>query len=635
MTAQVDRGALIRLEDADPELARLLLRPEPVVETPARYAESDVTEQTVMVAMRDGIRLATDLYLPPELPAPVIVRRTPYGRANARPRGLAFAQRGYVVAAQDVRGTGDSEPDVWDFWVYEPQDSVDVAEWVTQQPWFDGHLYANGASYSSSTQWTMAAHPRMTAIAPEMGGLQVGRWAGGRPHMFVNGYSRSVGKGSQRLDVTHHDIERVIHEETMAGGYANESLDLDPIPAAVLERYPDLAALPEPERRRQIWLRYCDAPPADGAALLHDLFGVEAFTYTELFKLPGLLRGAGLVGLLTIPSSDAETMCKKFNAPALIVTGWYDWNLWDQLPSWVALRTHSRPEVSERSRLIITPSAHNAPGYREGADEHPELRLPPRTELDLLVRWYEAIRDGTVDAWPRVSYYLMGANEWRIASDWPVPEAAPMRLHLRAGGGLTADAPDSSEPPVSYTYDPDDPTPTVGGSIVSYVIEPGSVDVSEVQQRSDVLTYTTGPLEHDLDVVGPMQLVLYASSSAKDTDFVARISDVFPDGRAIQLQNGMIRTRNRDAGGPSLLEPGAVYRFEIDMLSTANRFKAGHRLRIDISSADFPKFDRNSNLAGEPGKSVPAVQTVFHDAQHPSHVILPVLGEPLAPAGRS
>jgi putative CocE/NonD family hydrolase len=154
------------------------------------------------------------------------------------------------------------------------------------------------------------------------------------------------------------------------------------------------------------------------------------------------------------------------------------------------------------------------------------------------------------------------------------------------------------------------------------------VDVSEVQKRPDILTYTTAPLEQDLDVVGPLRLILFASSSARDTDFVGRLTDVFPDGRAIQLQNGLLRARFRNLEGePELLEPGRIYRFEIDLWSTANRFKAGHRIRIDISSADFPRFDRNSNLAGAPGKSVPAEQAIHHDPRHASHLLLRVVGD--------
>jgi putative CocE/NonD family hydrolase len=224
-----------------------------------------------------------------------------------------------------------------------------------------------------------------------------------------------------------------------------------------------------------------------------------------------------------------------------------------------------------------------------------------------------------------VIYYLMGANEWRTASSWPPKEARKLALHMGSEGALLFTAPVSGSPADQYTYNPRDPTPTVGGSILSTVYLAGSVDVSAVQKRPDVLAYTTPLLEHDLDVVGPLSLTLYASSTAVDTDFSARLSDVFPDGRAIQLQSGILRARFRSVDAPELLEPGKIYRLEIDMWATANRFKVGHRLRLDISSADFPRYDRNSNLGGEPGDPVPARQTIYHDAERSSVLTVWVL----------
>jgi putative CocE/NonD family hydrolase len=242
------------------------------------------------------------------------------------------------------------------------------------------------------------------------------------------------------------------------------------------------------------------------------------------------------------------------------------------------------------------------------------------------MQWYSVVREDETESFPTVMYYLMGANEWRIASDWPVPEAREKKLYLGSDGTLTTHQPAKESAPDQYTYDPTSPTPTVGGSIVSFLYPPGSVDVSEVQKRSDVLVYTTPLLENELDVVGPLRMVLYASSSARDTDFVVRLSDVFPDGRAIQIQSGILRARYRALDGdPQLLEPGKVYRFEIDLWATANRFKVGHRLRVDIASADFPRYDRNSNRGGEPGEPIAARQTIYHDEERHSHLTVSVL----------
>jgi uncharacterized protein len=332
----------------------------------------------------------------------------------------------------------------------------------------------------------------------------------------------------------------------------------------------------------------------------------------------------------TLPAVRPEEPCGSLKAPVMLRTGWYDWGLNDALATWALLQRAAPEPVRSRCRLLIAPSAHHMPGYHEGMSDHPELHhaYGVANSVELLLQWYTAVREGKTDGWPGVIYYLMGANEWCAASAWPLTGARTLQLYLGGDGRLGGCAPCQHEPPDEYTYDPGNPTPTVDGSILSFVYPLGSVDVAKVQRRPDVLTFTTPVLTEDLDVVGPLRLILYASSSAVDTDFAARLTDVFPDGRAIQLQNGILRARYRNLpGDPELLTPGTIYRLEIDLWATANRFKAGHKLRLDISSADFPRFDRNSNRGGEPGPPLPALQTIYHDAEHPSHLLLSILGD--------
>jgi putative CocE/NonD family hydrolase len=396
----------------------------------------------------------------------------------------------------------------------------------------------------------------------------------------------------------------------------------------LLTRYPALSSLPPAKARRWLWQTFSGLPPAERVKLLNLALNEEIVTFTSTTKLNGVFGPDIDPDALMYPSAGVPQLCQAVRAPALVITGWYDWCLGDALYSWEQLMRHGPEQVRRDSRLLIAPGAHNAPGYHEGSETHPELRRTYRTgdNLELLLHWYEAVRNGAVESLPVVTYYLMGANEWRTASAWPPMEAKTETLFLDAGGRLTLQAPGEASAPDSYSYDPEDPTPTLGGSILSNLYPPGSVDVSGAQRRPDVLTYTTPPLQNDLDVVGPIRLVLHASSSAPDTDFYGRLSDVFPDGRAIQLQSGMIRARYRNAEGePELLEPGKIYRFEIDMWATANRFAAGHCLRLDISSADFPKFERNNNRGGEPGPSIVARQTIYYDAAHPSQLLLPVI----------
>lgn len=615
--------SLQRLQDIDPGLERELLSSLGGI---VAQKTNSIHQDTVRVAMRDGTQLATDLYLPATLPAPVIIVRTPYGRTKWAGMFLAFAQQGYAIVSQDCRGTGASEPDVWDYYLFEPEDSVDLVDWIVAQEWCGSFLGGIGGSYLASTQWCMAQHPRMSAIAPEVGGLGVS-FNSTRYYMFLNAYARTVGKGARKLNADFSEVERDMLEETRAGGYFNEPLT-QRVSSELRSRYPFLGELSPLASRKRLWGIWCALPAAQRLTLMKEILSTEEFTFVEMESFIAGFGHQVAYGVHSIPSTSVSQLCRSIRAPALVVAGWYDWNLNDVLATWEQLMTHAPRDMTRRSRLLITPSAHNTPGYHEGRDEHPELIRNYRTQnmVGVLLRWYGAIQHEDLGSWPSVVYYMMGANEWRVASTWPPTGAQVISLHLGPDGALTEAVPQDPGVPDVYTYDPVDPTPTVGGCIISYVYSPGSVDVSKVQERPDVLSFTTEPLDDWLDVVGSIRLVLYASSSAVDTDFSARLSDVFPDGRAIQLQSGMLRARYRNLDGSAeLLEPGKIYRFEIDMWATANRFKTGHRIRLDICSADFPRFDRNTNRGGAPGNPIPAVQTIYHDKANPSHLLLSVL----------
>nr|WP_053000354.1 CocE/NonD family hydrolase [Sphingomonas sp. Y57] len=620
------------LGDVAPDLQNIL---DGAHHAGTRFEPGQIRKETVLVAMRDGIRLATDLYFPPVLSAPTIAIRTPYGRETFRDVS-AFAEHGYVVAIQDVRGTGDSEPDHWDSFIYEGEDGVDFVEWVTHQPWYDGFVGSAGGSYLGTTQWGMSLHPRMSAIAPEVAGIGVSPVDTPNYHLYVNAFSRSVGKGEAKVPISYVEMEHQMMPETLATGYFNSPLHL-PWPDALFEHYPVLRGLSLVERKRWLWERFLTAGPVQRADLVRLVTGEPNITLGS--EMSALFGHHIPYGLFTFPQTDAVALIRSLNAPALVTTGWYDWGNGDTLATWQMLARDAVEPVRSRSRLVITPNAHNMPGYREGREGRAELDRIYRITSpdddgraimrDLLLRWYAAVRADALDDWPVVTYYLMGAGEWRSTPSWPPPEARMHSLYIGAGGTLSPDRPWQPSPPDSYVYDPHDPAPTLGGSILSSVYAPGSVDVSEAQCRADVLCYTTAVLTQDVDVIGPLRLILYASSSAIDTDFTARISDVFPDGRAIQLLSSTLRARYRDPDGQAmLLEPDRVYRFEIDLWATANRFKAGHRLRLDIASADFPKFDRNANLGGGSGEPVPATQSVFHDPDHPTHLLVSILGAP-------
>jgi hypothetical protein len=623
VTALRQASSARTLAEVAPDLERILLfEPQPPGPVPA----SGIRRETVWVTMRDGTRLATDLYLPPVSPAPTVAVRTPYGRGRLRDVFLSFAEHGYVVASQDCRGTGDSEPDSWDYYVHEADDSFDFVDWLTRQAWFDGFVGSCGGSYVGETQWCLSIHPRMSTIVPEVAGLGIAVNTA-RLYMYLNAYARSIGKGEGKVAVAQSDLEREMLSETLAGGYFNDPFD-QPFSDALVALYPELRARSASEGRRWLWERYSAFDGAGRADIIKRAVGVKIITAPVVESLPAVFGQRISHDAHILPYARRSDLLRSLHAPALVVTAWYDWGVNDALATWDVLTREALDPVRSRSRLLITPSAHNMPGYHEGVEGHPELERTYRTVNigELLLSWYETVRRDAIDSWPRVTYYLMGANAWRTASAWPPPEARARTLYLAGGRSLIAEPPRGGSVGDTYIYDPSDPTPTLGGSIVSSVYRPGSADLSGIHRRADVLTYTTAPLERALDVVGPLRLILFASSSAVDTDFAGRLSDVLPDGRAIQIQGGMLRARYRDVdAGPALLEPGRIYRLAIDMWATAHRFETGHRLRLDISSADFPKFDRNANRGGELGAPVPARQTIFHDADHPSHLVVSVL----------
>jgi putative CocE/NonD family hydrolase len=442
--------------------------------------------------------------------------------------------------------------------------------------------------------------------------------------MFVNGYARSVGNGALNIGVPYTEIEAHIQEETLSTGYFNDPL-YKPFSGALVALFPELEKMAPREAQTWLWRHYCGLSSKERARLITAATGKSHVAIDDI-EASGSLFGQDVAhDRHHLPAFDMETVARSFHAPALLRTAWYDWFLNDAFATWELLQRAAPEAIKAQCRLVIGPGAHNKLGYNVGVEKHPELLVGHLTTPEMLLRWCEAVREDETAAWPRVCYYMMGANEWRAASNWPPSEAKETQFYLAPDGGLSRDEHPPDAPPQRYIYDPENPTPTVGGSVVSWLYTPGSVDVSEVQKRPDVLTFTSEPLKADLDVAGPLRLTLYASSSVVDTDFVARLSDVFPDGRALQLQNVALRARYRDINNPELLEPGRIYQFEIDMWATANRFKAGHRLRVDISSSDFPKLDRNSNLGGAPGRSVPATQTICHDRDHPSHLTVWVL----------
>lgn len=573
-------------------------------------------EKDALVAMRDGVRLATDVYRPADAhdaPVPALLQRTPYDKElsvfrNYTLEVMQAVRAGYAVVVQDVRGRYASEGDFAPF-ADDGGDGADTIAWVRAQPWCSGAVGMFGASYYGATQWraAAAAGDALGAIAPGVtsadfhdgwayrgGAFQLGvvrTWILG--FMATGELVRRMGAGDADAAERFGALVQAIDD----GGFARTPLAGAELPGDLAPYYDEWLAHPS---RDDHW---------------------RALTPDDRYA--------------------------RVTAPALLLGGWYDMFLGGTLASWEALRREGGSAAARRPRLVIGPWAHgNVSGsYADrsyGFLAHHLATDPTGLHLRWFDRHLRGIENG-IDDEPPVRIFVMGADEWRDAEDWPPPGTRFERWHLHGGGAantargdgrLSTAAPASEQPADEYAYDPRDPVPTVGGATflpgAAVSANAGPRDQAPLAQRADVLTYVSEPLERDLEVIGPVELVLFASSSARDTDFTAKLVDVHPDGRAELLTDGILRARYRDSlAAPQPLEPGRPYELRIDLSATANVFRAGHRIRLDVSSSNFPRFDRNTNTGGAIASeslddAVVAVNRVHHDAARPSHLLLPV-----------
>jgi len=561
------------------------------------------THCNVMVPMRDGVRLSTDIYLPDSRgPFPVILIRTPYNN-NREPDvqdAVYFASRGYAVLLQDVRGRGDSEGE-WAPFLHEAGDGFDAQEWAGKQSWSTGKVGTSGASYVGLTQWLPAPlrNPYLSALAPRVG--------------FSNLY----------------------HNWVYTGGAFQLGFNL---------RWGAIQMHTKTNRMQYLWLP------------------TEVHLSTLYWHLP-LITGDEAAGRpnqfykewIRHPSYDAywerlgnvEMQYAEIDVPAYGFGGWYDVFLQSTLNNFMGVKKQGHSEKARRGQKILIGPWIHCLGDRGTCSKTGDIDFWPASLIDLRgeeLRWFDywlkGMDNGILDE-PRVKVFVMGRNRWREADTWPIPGTRYTRYYfhsrgtansLEGNGGLGTAAP-VNEPPDTFVYDPGHPVPTLGGSTCCgedvTPITMGPRDQRPAEERSDVLVYTTPPLEEEMEVTGPVSVVLYAASEARDTDFTAKLVDVFPDGYAMNVAQGIIRARYRDSWErPALLEPGHVYKYAIDLWSTSNCFLRGHRIRVEISSSNFPQFDRNPNTGNPFGLDAElrtATQTVYHDADHPSHILLPVV----------
>jgi putative CocE/NonD family hydrolase len=553
-----------------------------------------VVDKDVPARMRDGVVLRADVYRP-EAPGrfPALLQRTPYSKnpADADEDFRTLAALGFVVVVQDTRGryTSDGEARPHD----EAEDGYDTIAWVSGLPQVDGRVGMFGGSYLATTQLLAATlqPPALVALFP------ASSYASRYDMVFQGGafYLRD-GLGwnlGQSLDVR----RRVLTPDAPR----DASLELDAEQRKLL---------------RERWLWHVPLKTLDVLELRR--FAPGYFRMLDHPSFDDYWR-----------SFDIESRHARFQVPAFHLTGWYDTLLTGTLRNFSGLRRNAGSERARRfQRLVVGPWTHARPtlASRRVAD----VDFGPEAGMDaeqLLRRWFgywlQGGDSGIVDGTP-VRLFVMGENRWRDEPEWPLARARATAYYLRAGGALAPEAP-AEEPADRYVYDPADPVPT--GDSGGYSRAP--TDQRAVEARRDVLVYTTAALERELEVTGPIVLELWAASSAPDTDFTARLVDVHPDGTPRALSDGILRARYRNGKtAPELLTPGRPVPLSIDVGATSNLFRAGHRIRLEVSSSNFPRFDRNPNTGGVFGEDAElrrTEQTIYHDARRPSHLLLPVV----------
>lgn len=619
---------------------------------PEPLYEAAQVETNFLLEMRDGVRLATDVYRPAlegvavEEPFPALLHRTPYDKRSERlvEQARFFASRGYVVVLQDLRGLYFSEGVFQKYHEFDAPDGYDTIEWIAGLDYTLPAVGMWGTSYGAHTQADAAktAPPALAALVLTMGGLS-DAWT----HKVRNHGAFELG---QQLGWAHSQLAAVTDEPGL-----RERLE---------------------QSSPSDW--FDDTPFAKGENPLSAAPNFEDY-YLEMQNrgdYDDYFRGIG--------RNWREYYEDTPDIPMLHVGGWYDSYAPGTIESFVELSRARSSEV----RLVMGPWTHAATTRSYAGDvEFGAAAAIPDFAREFHLRWFDRHLKGREDAGPPADFaglegeaeapaalFVMGGGdgrrdgdgrlfhggEWRSASSWPPAGTAPTRFHLRAGGRLSEEPPGEDEGSTAYAYDPEHPVPTIGGAF-SGALKRGAYDqrerlfvslrggsengffASEVEgrrtaDRPDVLVFETEPLEEELVVVGPVSAVLQVSSDAPDTDFTAKLVDVYPpsadypDGFDLNITDGILRARYRDSrqAAPPM-EPGETYEIEIRLFPTANRFAAGHRIRLEISSSNYPRFDRNPNT-GEPlgrhTRMVPAENVIHHSATHPSALILPLQAPP-------
>jgi uncharacterized protein len=566
--------------------------------SPARAEEHYelVVDRGVPAKMRDGVVLRSDIYRPrADGQFPVLLTRTPYDKREAAATGLMVAARGYVVIVQDVRGRYSSEGE-WYAFKNEPQDGYDSVEWAATLPYSNGKVGMFGMSYIGVTQMltAIAAPPHLAGIMPENTGSNYHEnwtYQGGAFEQWFN--------QSWTTNLAENTFDRRMAKNSQAVSWtaklplSNYPL-LDPgAPSGVADYYSDWLAHP---------------------------------SYDDYWKQWSI-----------------EEHFAQIQVPAFHVASWYDIFQDGSLENYLGIKAHGGSEAARKGQhLLVTVGGHAGGGPVIGEVDFGRDSVVSANSL--LLRWYDYLLKGIdngIGSEKPVKLFVMGKNVWREEDAWPLARARETRYYLHSSskantlkgdGALSVTAP-LTETADNYVYDPADPVPTRGGPLCCErrQIVPGALDQRPIENREDVLVYTTPAFKQDTEVTGRIKLEVYVSSSAVDTDFTGKVVDVEPQGFARNVTEGILRARYRSSREKAeFMNPGEVYKLKLDLWSTSNVFLAGHKLRLEVSSSNFPRFDRNLNTGEDQGHStrmVKSTNAVYHDREHPSALIVPVVSQ--------
>jgi len=599
-----------------------------------------IVERKVMVPMRDGKRMATDIYRPKDTSKkyPIIFVRTPYNFnywdvRNRTYRDLTTelnaVKRGYAYVNMNERGHFFSEGN-YDILGAPLSDGVDALEWMSKQPWSNGKVGTIGCSSTAEWQMAVAAqgHPAFTTMIPQGFGAGVGRVG---PYYEQGNWYR--GGAVQMLFIT------------WLYGQQNQ----------VRPMFPPNTSQEDLIKASKLFDLAPQMPPVDWSKALRHLPVMDIIKSVDgprgIFADRMEVSTGGAM-IKRTPNDAAwyrgglwhDDM--KINIPGFWFMSWYDVSVGPNLAAYNYVRKTASPEIANQQYAIIAPVAHCA--FRRSSENTVVgERSMGDTRLDydeLTYGWFDHFlkgeQNGILAKMPKVRYFTMGSNKWQSSDTWPPQGAQPWTLYLTSAGkantlngdGRLASAAPDSDTPDRFTYDPMNPVPSYGGNVccTGNAITAGAFDQRKNEEREDVLVYSTEPLAEGVEVSGPIEATLYVSSSAKDTDFTIKLIDVHPDGKAYNLDETIQRMRYRDGydKNPVWMEPGKVYKVTLQPMTTSNYFAAGHRIRIEVSSSNFPRFDRNMNTGGnnyDESKGLVAQNAVHHSRQYPSQLTLTVV----------